>query len=71
MKRITRLLKIEPATITLVLGFSIGLALTVHEAFFVLVLIGVLVVAAEWTMEKMRELLCHRHLRSMASMVKN
>ncbi len=64
MIKMKRCLKIEPATVAVVLAFTIGLGLAVHEAFFLVPLVIVLIVVGEWTARKTHEYLGHFHLRS-------
>lgn len=63
MKKITRLFRIEPETVALLLGLTIGLGLAVHQVFFVLALIVVLVAIGEWMFEKTQQCLRDLHLR--------
>ena len=60
MKRIERLLLMEPRTIALLLGLAVGLGLAVNEMFFAAVLVLILIVTGHWTMQKGRE-----HLRDI------
>jgi hypothetical protein len=53
----------EPEDVVVVLAFTIGFGLAVHEIFFVLALIVVLVVVGEWTLAKAQEFLHDLHLR--------
>ena len=55
MKKRNRWLKMEPRTTALLLGFGIGLGLAVHESFFVVPLVVVLILVTEWTAEKADE----------------
>lgn len=64
MTKMKRDLKIKPATVAVVLAFTIGLGLAVHEAFFLVPLVIVLIVAGEWTARKTHECLGHFHPRS-------
>jgi len=61
MKRINWM---NPETTAVVIGFSVGLGLAVHHIFFVPALLVVLVVAVEWTLEKMHECVHDLHLRT-------
>jgi hypothetical protein len=63
MKKVNRWLKLEPADVVLLLGLTTGLGLAVHEVFFLLALVIVLVVVGQWTVKKAHEYLCDLHLR--------
>ena len=63
MKKRNRGLKMEPRTTALLLGFGVGLGLAVHELFFVIPLVMVLVLVFEWTAEKAEEFARGLHLR--------
>jgi hypothetical protein len=63
MKKITRWLKNAPEDAALLLGFTIGLGLAVHEIFFMPALLMVLIVVGEWTLEKAHECLPDLRLR--------
>ena len=54
MKRIPIM---ETRTVALLTAFAVGLGAAVHPFFFVIALIVLLVVAVEWTAEKLREYL--------------
>jgi hypothetical protein len=63
MKTINRWLKMAPEDVAVLLGFTIGLGLTVHQIFFVPALLVVLIVVGEWTLEKTHECLRDLHVR--------
>lgn len=67
MKKRNRWLNIEPRTTALLLGFGIGLGLAVHEVFFVVPLVVVLILVTEWTVENAHEFVRGFHPRPRIS----
>ncbi len=57
MKTIQKLPMMEGRTVALLAGLTVGLGIAVHEFFFVVALGIVLVVALEWTAQRIYEYL--------------